>query len=247
MGPRCTTGGDAVTRPEPAMAPMARSELPFDPRTYAPVADRVALFWERHPGGRIVTELVERSEKAVVFRALVFRSADDREPAATGWACEEPGSTEVNAVACLENTETSAVGRALANLGFLAARQRPSLEEMARADGRKETAPPRARPAGAHGARPSAAPLDGHPPPPAMRGPVREIATHQARRVREPVPDLAGIARDVARLLDTARRLGVRPARIERWRRLLDGGLWTSAQLRRAHDALRTWTLARGH
>jgi hypothetical protein len=43
------------------------------------------------------------------------------------------GDGEINAVACLENTETSAIGRALANLGFLASRLRPSAEEVAKA------------------------------------------------------------------------------------------------------------------
>jgi hypothetical protein len=37
-------------------------------------------------------------------------------------------------VACLENTETSAVGRALANLGFTASINRPSREEMDKAN-----------------------------------------------------------------------------------------------------------------
>jgi hypothetical protein len=37
-------------------------------------------------------------------------------------------------VACLENAETSAIGRALANLGFTASTKRPSREEMAKAD-----------------------------------------------------------------------------------------------------------------
>ena len=69
----------------------------------------------------------------MIFRAAVFRAAEDREPAATGWAAERVGDGEVNAVACLENTETSAIGRALANLGFLASRLRPSAEEVAKA------------------------------------------------------------------------------------------------------------------
>ena len=99
---------------------------------YAPVAERVRLFYERFPGGRIVTELVERNDRDVVFRAAVFRSVDERAPAATGWACERQGDGEVNTTSCLENTETSAVGRALANLGFLAGRARPSAEEMAK-------------------------------------------------------------------------------------------------------------------
>ena len=87
---------------------------------YAPVAERLALFWARFPTGRVVTELQSRSEREVTFRALLYRTPNEREPAATGWASEREGDGDVNAVACLENTETSAVGRALANLGFAA-------------------------------------------------------------------------------------------------------------------------------
>lgn len=112
----------------PSSAAAPPSYLP----EYAPVAERVRLFYERFPAGRIVTELVERSARDVVFRAAVYRTIDEREPAATGWACERQGDGDVNTTSCLENTETSAVGRALANLGFLAGRNRPSAEEMAK-------------------------------------------------------------------------------------------------------------------
>ena len=112
---------------------MPKINPEFDLDSYAPVAERVELFYEKHPTGRILTELVQHTEREIVFRAAVYRSADDREPAATGWAAERVGDGEVNAVACLENTETSAIGRALANLGFLASRLRPSAEEVARA------------------------------------------------------------------------------------------------------------------
>lgn len=111
---------------------MSKGDAGFDREGYAPVADRIALFYERHPMGRIETHLVERSDRGVVFRAAVYRSPDERRPAATGWAAEREGDGEINTVACLENTETSAVGRALANLGFTASRQRASAEEMAK-------------------------------------------------------------------------------------------------------------------
>jgi hypothetical protein len=104
-----------------------------DLAAYALVADRITLFYERYPTGRIVTELVSRSEREVTFRALVFRGPDDVGPAATGWASEREGDGQINEVACLENTETSAVGRALANLGFTASSRRPSREEMEKA------------------------------------------------------------------------------------------------------------------
>jgi hypothetical protein len=97
---------------------------------YALVADRITLFYERYPDGRIVTELHSRVDREITFRALVYRSAAEAVPAATGWASEREGDGEINRVACLENTETSAVGRALANLGFTASSRRPSREEM---------------------------------------------------------------------------------------------------------------------
>jgi hypothetical protein len=112
---------------------LGRAEGVFDPASYAPVAERISLFYEAFPRGRIITEMVSRTERDVVFRALVYRQADDSDPAATGWAAEREGDGEVNTVACLENTETSAIGRALANLGFTASRERPSAEEMAKA------------------------------------------------------------------------------------------------------------------
>jgi hypothetical protein len=97
---------------------------------YALVADRITLFYLRYPTGRIVTQLHSRSDREITFRALVYRGADDRRPAATGWASERRDDGEINQVACLENTETSAIGRALANLGFTASTRRPSREEM---------------------------------------------------------------------------------------------------------------------
>lgn len=111
---------------------MPKRDLDFT-EDYAPVAERVRLFYERYPDGRIITELVSRTERDVVFKASVFRDAGEQTPAATGWAAEREGDGDINTVACLENTETSAVGRALANLGLTASRERPSSEEMQKA------------------------------------------------------------------------------------------------------------------
>jgi hypothetical protein len=113
------------------MAKSRQGELNLS--DYALVADRITLFYERYPTGRIVTHLHSRTAREITFRALVFRSAEDAAPAATGWASERVGDGEINEVACLENTETSAIGRALANLGFTASVRRPSREEMEKA------------------------------------------------------------------------------------------------------------------
>jgi hypothetical protein len=112
---------------------VPKSDLPGGP-DYAPVADRIALFYERYPGGRIITHLTMHNEREIMFRASVYRDARTRWPAATGWASERVGDGDINTVACLENTETSAIGRALANLGFTASKNRPSAEEIEKAD-----------------------------------------------------------------------------------------------------------------
>jgi hypothetical protein len=111
---------------------VPKSDLPSGP-DYAPVAYRIALFYERYPDGRIITHLTLHNEREIMFRASVYRDARTRWPAATGWASERVGDGDINTVACLENTETSAIGRALANLGFTASKYRPSAEEMLKA------------------------------------------------------------------------------------------------------------------
>lgn len=97
---------------------------------YATVAERITLFYKSFPEGRIITRLISREDARLTFRAAVYRYASDASPAATGWASEREGDGDINVAACLENTETSAVGRALANLGFTASSRRPSREEM---------------------------------------------------------------------------------------------------------------------
>ena len=116
---------------------MPKTDSTFDPTQYAPVADRIALFFESYPHGRIVTKLARRTRGEVIFRAAVYRDGLSLRPAATGWAAEREGDGDVNTVACLENTETSAIGRALANLGFTASSRRPSREEMEKAARRR--------------------------------------------------------------------------------------------------------------
>lgn len=112
---------------------MPKSDSSFNPEQYATVAERIELFYGLFPQGRITTELFAREEGEVIFKAVVYRDSTDSPPAATGWAAEREGDGDINTVACLENTETSAVGRALANLGFTASTRRPSREEMEKA------------------------------------------------------------------------------------------------------------------
>ena len=104
------------------------------PENYQDVDQRVHEFWERFPNGRIRTEMHRCDDHQVIFLAGVFR--DGREGShqadATGWAEEKfEGRMEKWAV---ETCETSAIGRALANLGLNAKGLRPSSLEMGKAD-----------------------------------------------------------------------------------------------------------------
>jgi hypothetical protein len=104
---------------------------------YETVAERLVRFWAAHPEGRIRTEVEPLGDglERWVIRATIWRHFLDPKPASTGWAEEYVGSTPVNKTSALENCETSAVGRALANLGMGGAGMpRPSAEEMAKVE-----------------------------------------------------------------------------------------------------------------
>ena len=199
---------------------MPKTDLALDRGDYAPVADRITLFYQRFPDGRIITELVARDAHEVTFRAAVYRSSADPEPAATGWAAEREGDGDVNSVACLENTETSAIGRALANLGFTASTQRPSAEEMASASRA------RARLAGG-----TTYPSSTRPTPTANHG-VAEPA---------PVPTDDPLRADLRLLLESAERAGVKPARLAAARQTMERAGVRREELERLERGVRAW------
>lgn len=105
--------------------------MAFNLDDYVPVAERIDAFWLSHrdDDAAIMTDLVEAGDKRVVVKATI--SLGDR-IVATGYAEEVRGDGKVNTTSAVENCETSAIGRALANYGMTAskAKQRASLEEM---------------------------------------------------------------------------------------------------------------------
>jgi hypothetical protein len=106
----------------------------FDLSNYEPVEKRIDRFYAEYKSGRIVTELVAHSDQMFIVKALAYRDAADDRPASTGFAEERVGSNPVNRQSALENCETSAIGRCLANLNFAPKGARPSLEEMTKTD-----------------------------------------------------------------------------------------------------------------
>jgi hypothetical protein len=104
--------------------------MSFNPADYAEVAERLPLFWKDCARGRIVTEIVVDDGTRIVMRAELYADIADTVPTTTGYAEEIRGSSMVNKTSALENCETSAVGRALANYQYQGSKKRASLEEM---------------------------------------------------------------------------------------------------------------------
>ncbi|ALY08100.1 hypothetical protein BhaS171_00044 [Bacillus phage vB_BhaS-171] len=99
-------------------------------KDYIEVNVRIEKFWEKYPDGRIQTELVSWENGIVVMKAQVYKNLNDPIPSANGFAYEKEGSSYINKTSALENCETSAVGRALALLGFEIKRSVASKEDV---------------------------------------------------------------------------------------------------------------------
>jgi len=105
--------------------------MAFNLDDYEPVAARLGRFLEAHNDGRVITDLVHYSAERCVFRCDLYVGDV---LIATGWAEETRGDGHINKSSHLENCETGAVGRALANAGYAGSdpSKRASREEMAK-------------------------------------------------------------------------------------------------------------------
>jgi hypothetical protein len=103
----------------------------FNLDDYETVEERIFKFWAQYPDGRIDTHMVMQDGVQFIFAASLYRNGDEATlPFATGYAQEIVGQGMVNKTSALENCETSAIGRALANAGFATKGKRASREEM---------------------------------------------------------------------------------------------------------------------
>jgi hypothetical protein len=109
------------------------SNQKFSLDDYVTVNERIAKFYAKYPNGKIITELLSWVEGVILFKAHVYRDQNDTTPAATGHASEKEGSTYYNKTSALENAKSSAVGRAIAMLGFEIKKSIASREEVDRA------------------------------------------------------------------------------------------------------------------
>ena len=180
----------------------------FNPDEYITVHERIEKFYARFPQGRIITAIIEHDSETgfILMRSEVYRDPEDALPAATGHAYELRSAGHVQQGSYVEVCETSAVGRALALLGFEVRRGVASREEMERG-ARKQAASAAARQAE------KAVPTQERTAPPTQKqaAPPPAPAAETPARAAEATADLD------AQILRAAEELGYDAAKVRKW------------------------------
>jgi hypothetical protein len=104
----------------------------FNLDEYTTVAERIKLFRQMFPMGRIITTLIHEDANRVVFRADLYRDDTDERPFSTGYAREITAERGVNRDFALENCETSSIGIAAKNADIGTEKKSISREEAAK-------------------------------------------------------------------------------------------------------------------
>jgi len=104
-------------------------------KSYVEVKDRIKLYKEVYPDMCVRTDVVQtfKDGDVVIIRATIFKSPEDLQSGkfhSMGIAEETRDAGYINKTSHVENCETSAIGRAFANVGFTGSDERPSAEEM---------------------------------------------------------------------------------------------------------------------
>jgi hypothetical protein len=108
-------------------------------KEYVEVNERLKFFRTNYKDWCLTSDVVELTDDRCVIKATIFD--DNGNIRATGHAYEKEGSSFINKTSFVENCETSAWGRALANLGIGLDTSVASYEEVANAVKQQATPP----------------------------------------------------------------------------------------------------------
>ena len=114
---------------------LNREDNNFDEQSYVKVNDRLKEFWEKYPNGSITTFRTD-TPKGVSYKAVICKDANDGANFGLTGIAPATGHSflpyNLMADKVEEYTETVAVGRALAIMGFRVEKTIASAEEMTR-------------------------------------------------------------------------------------------------------------------
>jgi hypothetical protein len=106
-------------------------------KQYVEVNERIKYFRENYKNWSLTSEFIELTENRCVIKAMVLN--EENRVIGDGIAEETKGSTFINKTSFIENCQTSAWGRALANLGIGLDTSIASAEEVLNAKKQQET------------------------------------------------------------------------------------------------------------
>jgi len=112
-------------------------------KQYVEVNERLKHFRSNYNGWCLTSDVVELTDDRCVIKATIFD--DNGNIRSTGHAYEKEGSSFINKTSFVENCETSAWGRALANLGIGLDTSVASYDEVANAVTQQSTPKPKAK------------------------------------------------------------------------------------------------------
>jgi len=120
-----------ITKEKLAAANKSLTTMNIKGRNYATVATRLNAFRAICPDGTIDTTVCDVDDERVLIQAKIYDETGHL--LASGTAEEEKEASRINSTSYVENCETSAIGRALANAGIGSEENISSADELANA------------------------------------------------------------------------------------------------------------------